>query len=68
MKATFSDQIRRAVRESGVTAYRICRLTGIDKAAMSRFLSGERFLSEDSLNMVAEVLGLRVKGKAKKGE
>jgi len=36
---------------------------------MSRFLSGERFLSEDSLNEVAEVLGLRIVGggRAKKG-
>jgi hypothetical protein len=58
---TFSDQIRRAVDECGMSRYALCKLTGMDKAVMSRFMSGKGFLSEGSLNALAKTLRLTVR-------
>ena len=64
---SFSNEIRRAVEECGMSRYRICKELDIDQATMSRFMSGERFLREDTLNKLAELLDLhlapRTKGK-----
>jgi transcriptional regulator with XRE-family HTH domain len=56
----FAQQIRQAVRESGLTPYRICKDTGIDQGQMSRFLSGQMWLGEDTMNRLAEYLGWRL--------
>ena len=60
MATTLTDQIREAVKNSELSCYRICQETGIDKASMSRFLSGERGLSLAHLDKVAALLGLRI--------
>lgn len=59
-RLTFTDQVRSAVRESGLTAQEIADGAKIHKSAMSRFLSGERGLSEDAFDRLAAILGLRV--------
>ncbi len=59
-KIKFTEQIRQAVLASDLTQYRICQLTGIDKAAMSRFIHGGG-LSMESLDTLAECLGLSVR-------
>jgi transcriptional regulator with XRE-family HTH domain len=43
-----------------MSRYALCRLTGLDKAVMSRFMSGKSFMSEDSLNRLARALKLKV--------
>lgn len=55
-----SDQIRQAVDASGVGRNQICRDIGIDKATLSRFMSGERGLSTPVLDDLADYLGLDV--------
>jgi len=45
---------------SGLTRYAICKATGIDKASMSRFVRGERGLSYENLDRLADYLGLEV--------
>jgi len=65
MSDTLTDQIREAVRQSGLTHYRICQETGIDKASMSKFVSGERGLSLAHLDKLAALLGLRITWKRK---
>jgi transcriptional regulator with XRE-family HTH domain len=40
-----------------MTDYEVCRLTGLDKAALSRFRSGKCGLTLRSLDRLAEVLG-----------
>jgi len=56
----FSDQIRGVVKTSGYSRYAICKATGIDQGAMSHFLAGHRGLSLDSLDALADFLGLHV--------
>jgi len=59
-RPTFSEQLRRAVKQCPKTGYVICKETGIDKAALSRFLSGKVGLSMASLDLLCEAIGARL--------
>lgn len=59
-QAKFSDQIRQAIDASEFSRYRIANEIEISQALMSRFMSGERGLSMESLDALAEFLGLRI--------
>ena len=64
----FSDEIRAAVQNCGKTRYRIAKETGIDAAALCRFVQGKMGLTTDTLDKLTEYLGLRiVTGKPRKG-
>ena len=54
------DQIREAVKASGLSNRRISQQTGIDEPRMSRFLHGEIGLQLAALNELAALLDLRV--------
>ena len=55
-----TDQLRRLIREGGVTCYRIAKDTGVSNAALSRFLSGERGLSCEALDALGAYFGWTV--------
>ena len=57
-RQTVSDAVRRAIEESGVSRYRICRAAGLDGASISRFMAGKTGLTLASVDALAEVLGL----------
>ncbi len=59
-KELFSDQLRRAISQSGLSHYAICQATGINKANMSRFMSGERGLELSNIDKIVAMLGLRL--------
>lgn len=54
------DEIRTAIRTSGETRYRIAKETGISQAQLSRLMSGERGLSIEALELLADYLGLEI--------
>lgn len=56
----FSEQLRQAIVDSGMTRYRICQLTGIDNATLSRFHNGERGLPMDTIDKVCECIGAKL--------
>jgi transcriptional regulator with XRE-family HTH domain len=55
-----SDQIRAAVDTSGMSRYAICKAIELNQGAMSRFMSGKGGLAMDTLDRLAELLGLRI--------
>lgn len=55
-----SEVIRAAILDSDATRYRICQETGIEQSAMSRFMSGERGLSMEALDTLAEYFKLEL--------
>ena len=57
---TLGDGIRRAVNASGLSRYRICIITGIDKGAMSRFMASKAGLSVEVLETLARAIGYDV--------
>ena len=72
-RAKLSEQVRRAVEESGMTRYAICKAIGMHESVMSRFMNGKGGLQMDSLDAVADLLKLNIvadkprKGKAVRG-
>lgn len=56
----FSEQLRQAIRESGLSMLAVGRETDIDKAALSRFLSGERGLRLEAIDRLCALLRVRI--------
>ena len=66
-RVKLSDQVRWAVDESGLSRYSICKAIGMDQSIMSRFMNGKGGLQQDSLDALADVLGLELKPTGRTG-
>ena len=55
-----SDQIRRAIKSCGLSRYRIAAEADVAESSLSRFLAKEHGLTTETLDRIAEVLGLEV--------
>jgi predicted XRE-type DNA-binding protein len=55
-----SDQLRRAIDQSGVSRYRIWKLTGVAQSTLSKFANKKTALSMEALDLIGEVLGMRI--------
>ena len=68
----FEDQLRREIERCGLTRYRISKMTGIDNAVLSRFMSGKVGMSMDSIGCIFDALDLEIgprrKRRASKGK
>lgn len=61
-----SDTLRRTIRDSGLTIYRVAKDTGVSQASLLRFMRGERSLRLDIADGLAEFFGLRLTGSGKR--
>lgn len=59
-RASLSDELRQAVERSGLSRYAIWQAVGIDQGSMSKFMAGERGLTLESIDKLAELLGLHI--------
>jgi len=57
---TFSDQLRRKIRESGMSRNQICLAAEIDPSHLHRFFHGTGRLTNDTIDRLTPVLGLRL--------
>lgn len=63
--------LRAAIKENGLSGNELCKRAGVNKAALSRFTSGERGVSVESAEALAKAMGLEIvlrpvrKGKGK---
>jgi hypothetical protein len=55
-----SDQVRRAIDESKLSHYRICKILDLAEATMSRFMNGHGGLSMETLDALGDLLDLNV--------
>ncbi len=60
-----SEQQERAIGTCGYSRYHISKETGVSQAALSRFMSGERSLTLDTVDVLADFLGLELVSKRK---
>lgn len=64
------DEIRRAVETSGKTRYRIAKESGVSAGQLSRLVNGERGMTVETIERLADHLGLKItiepKNKTKK--
>jgi transcriptional regulator with XRE-family HTH domain len=58
--------IRQAIQAKKVTRYRVAADSGVDYAALSRFLAGKASLKLESIELLAEYLDLELRPKATK--
>ena len=65
--AKLLDEIRRAIKRSEHTRYAISKATGIDQAQLSRLMAGKIGLSIDTLEQLADFLGLEIVIRPKRG-
>lgn len=65
-----TDAIAAAIRASKETPYSIAKGAGVARSQLSRLMSGERGLNTDTIERLADYLGLRIviepKGKSRK--
>ncbi len=65
-KPSVADQIREAIEASGLSRYEIWQKSGVDQAALHRFMVKGVRLRIESLEAVADVLGLEIVVRKKK--
>lgn len=58
---TVTQQLRDAIEESGLSAYRLAADSGVNVAAILRFKAAERGLTLDSVDRLALALGLELR-------
>jgi DNA-binding phage protein len=57
------DQLRDAIRASGMSIYRVAKASGISWPVVGRFMSGERDLRFETAGKIAAALGLELRSK-----
>lgn len=60
-KTDLAADIRRAIKERGLSAYRVAMDSGIDRSVAVRFINGERGLTLDTASKVCDMLGLELR-------
>ncbi|MHB1035229.1 MAG: helix-turn-helix domain-containing protein [Pirellulales bacterium] len=55
-----TDQLRRAIDDSGLTRYRIAKETGVSESTLAQFYNGHRGLSMEALNALGQYLELTI--------
>ena len=63
---TISQQLHRAIRDSGLTSYRLGMDSGTKPTVIDRFMRGERDLRLRTVDKLAAVLELELRSKPKK--
>ena len=59
-RASLSDELRQAIERSGLSRYSIWQQTGIYQGSLSKFMDGERGLGLESIDKLADLLGLHI--------
>jgi transcriptional regulator with XRE-family HTH domain len=68
MDGKLTKQIKKIIADSGLSENQIALQAGIDKSALSRFRTSERSLTLASLDKMADVLGLELVTRKRKGK
>ena len=64
---TVTDELRRAIADSGLTLYRIAKDSGVPHAALYRFVNREQDIKLATADKLAAYLGLRLTHSKKGG-
>ena len=60
---TISEQLRRFIKDSGLSTYQLQHETGVHNSMLSRFLRDERGLRIEAVDALCEYLKLRLVSK-----
>ena len=59
-KSTLADQLRKAIKDSGLSTYAVAKGSGLSYPATLRFISGERDLFLSSATKLAQFFGMEL--------
>ena len=59
-KPSLADQLRKAIKDSGLSMYAVAKGSGLSFPATSRFISGERDLYLSSATKLAHFFGMEL--------
>jgi ribosome-binding protein aMBF1 (putative translation factor) len=59
-ESTFTEQLRRAIDESGMSRREVCARIGLDESVMSRFMAGRSGLALSNVDRLCALLGLKL--------
>lgn len=62
-----SEQLREAIRRSGLSLYRLGRECGVNDGQLSRFMRRQRDLTTRSVDRLCKYLGLELRESERKG-
>jgi transcriptional regulator with XRE-family HTH domain len=68
MRETFTEQLRRTIRDCGETRYSLAQRTSVDQSTMTRFMNGTRGLSMEAIDRLFDALDLEVKPRKRKAK
>jgi plasmid maintenance system antidote protein VapI len=57
---SLTTQLRSAIKNSGVSLYRVAKDSGVSYAVVQRFVNGERQIKMDAADKLADYLGMRL--------
>ena len=57
---SLTDQLRHFIEAGEMSRYELSKITGIDKAVLSKFVHGKCGLSMQSLDKIGETLSLQI--------
>jgi plasmid maintenance system antidote protein VapI len=55
-----SEQLTEAILSCGQTRYQIAKATGVTEATLSKYINGHHGLSQETVDILGEYLGLRL--------
>jgi len=67
MRQDIESQLKRAIRDSGMTHYRISKISGVAPPVLCNFMSGKRTITLTTAAKIAKALGLELGPPSKKG-
>lgn len=65
--AELLNMMRKAIEASGQSRYRISKATGIAQSVLSRFMSGKTALTVETVERLADYLGLEIALRPRRG-
>lgn len=64
-RANLSEQIRQAIKASGMSRYAICKRLDFSESVMSKFMRGQSGLSMETIDRLGDLLGLEIVARTK---
>jgi plasmid maintenance system antidote protein VapI len=61
MRSTLAETLREAIADSGMSHYAIAERSGVDEAALSKFVRGLKTINIETADKLMIVLGLEVR-------
>ena len=66
-KTDLAGELRKAIRDAGMTSYGLAKASGVNQSQTVRFMNGVRGVGLDTASKFCDVLGLELRPKRRKG-